>query len=106
MTYISPLRLVVMLSIPLPLSRIFSPFLVPAGIVISTFPKFAALYDGRQAEVASIDPDDAVAAKTHAGTTGGLDYGFYDRRLNELRTSVDSRKTAFSARCAEKKWLW
>ena len=47
------------------------------------------------------DPDAAVAAKTHAGTTGGLDYGFYDRRLNELRTSVDSRKTAFSARCAE-----
>ena len=47
------------------------------------------------------DPDAAVAAKTHAGTTGGLDYSLYDHRLAELRASIDSRLAAFTSRCAE-----
>ena len=46
------------------------------------------------------DPDAAVAAKTHAGATAGLDYALYDRRLKELRTSVSTRQTAFVAKCA------
>jgi len=46
------------------------------------------------------DPDAAVAAKTHAGATAGLDYEFYDRRLKELRASVSTRQTAFAAKCA------
>ena len=45
------------------------------------------------------DPDAAVAAKTHAGATAGLDYAFYDRRLSELRASVENRQVAFSAKC-------
>ena len=45
------------------------------------------------------DPDAAVAAKTHAGATAGLDYALYDRRLKELRTSVTTRQTAFTACC-------
>jgi len=44
------------------------------------------------------DPDAAVAAKTHAGTTGGLDYSIYADRLAELRKSVDSRTAAFKAK--------
>ena len=45
------------------------------------------------------DPDAAVAAKTHAGATAGLDYALYDRRLSELRTSVENRQAAFRAKC-------
>ncbi|MBR4654301.1 MAG: argininosuccinate lyase [Kiritimatiellae bacterium] len=47
----------------------------------------------------SEDPDAAVAAKTHAGATAGLDYGLYERRLEELRISVESRQDAFRAKC-------
>ena len=43
------------------------------------------------------DPDAAVAAKTHAGATAGLDYALYDARLAELRAAVDARRTAFDA---------
>ena len=42
-------------------------------------------------------PDAAVAAKTHAGTTGGLDYALYGDRLASLRDSVSSRRQAFDA---------
>ena len=45
------------------------------------------------------DPDAAVAAKTHAGATAGLDYALYDRRLSELRASVENRQAAFRAKC-------
>ena len=48
----------------------------------------------------SEDPDAAVAAKTHSGATAGLDYGLYERRLEELRVSVESRQDAFRAKCA------
>ena len=43
------------------------------------------------------DPDAAVAAKTHAGATAGLDWGFYAARLGELEASVVARRTAFDA---------
>ena len=43
------------------------------------------------------DPDAAVAAKTHAGATAGLDWGFYAARLGELEASVAARRTAFDA---------
>ena len=43
------------------------------------------------------DPDAAVAAKTHAGATAGLDWGFYAARLDELERSVAARRDAFDA---------
>ena len=43
------------------------------------------------------DPDAAVAAKTHAGATAGLDWGFYAARLGELEASVAARRAAFDA---------
>ena len=62
--------------------------------------QFAALYDGRPAEVATIDPDEAVAAKTHEGTTGGIDRSLYARREREVRRSVSVRLRALERRCA------
>ena len=44
------------------------------------------------------DPDAAVAAKTHAGTTGGLDYSVYDARLASLRESVENRAASFRSK--------
>ena len=44
------------------------------------------------------DPDAAVAAQTHAGTTGGLDYSVYDARLASLRESVDKRASSFKSK--------
>ena len=61
--------------------------------------QFAALYDGRQAEVASIDPDDAVAAKTHEGTTGGIDHALYARREKAALDGVAARMAALDKRC-------
>ena len=46
------------------------------------------------------DPDAAVAAKTHEGTTGGLDYSVYAGRIIELVESVRSRREAFDGACA------
>ncbi|MBO7683995.1 MAG: argininosuccinate lyase [Kiritimatiellae bacterium] len=54
--------------------------------------QFAALYDGRPAEVATIDPDAAVAAKTHEGTTGGIDLGAYRRRCRDVLKGVAARQ--------------
>ena len=62
--------------------------------------QFAALYDGKPAEVASIDPDEAVAAKTHEGTTGGIDHGLYARREKAALDGVSSRMAALNKRCA------
>ena len=59
--------------------------------------QFAALYDGRPAEVARMDPDAAVAAKTHEGTTGGIDLGLYERREAEAMKSVTGRLEALRA---------
>ena len=60
--------------------------------------QFAALYDGRPAEVASIDPDDAVAAKTHEGTCGGIDHALYRRRCEEAGASAAARLRALDAK--------
>jgi len=56
--------------------------------------QFAALYEGKPAEVASIDPDEAVAAKTHEGTTGGIDHALYGKRAAEALKSVSRRLEA------------
>ena len=61
--------------------------------------QFAALYDGRAAEVATIDPDAAVAAKTHEGTTGGIDRSLYRRRIAEAESSAKARLAALEKRC-------
>ena len=61
--------------------------------------QFAALYDGRQAEVATIDPDDAVAAKTHEGTTGGIDHGLYAWREKAALDGIGARMAALEKRC-------
>ncbi len=45
------------------------------------------------------DPDAAVAAKTHEGTTGGLDYSLYGARLKDLRAWVQSARSAFDGAC-------
>ena len=61
--------------------------------------QFAALYDGKPAEVAAIDPDDAVAAKAHEGTTGGIDHALYERREREALKGVSARLAAMDRRC-------
>jgi len=61
--------------------------------------QFAALYDGRPAEVANLDPDDVVAAKTHEGTTGGIDHALYMRREKEVLAVIASRMSALEKRC-------
>ena len=61
--------------------------------------QFAALYDGQPAEVAAIDPDDAVAAKSHEGTTGGIDHALYERREREALKGVSARLAAMDRRC-------
>ena len=61
--------------------------------------QFAALYDGRPAEVAAIDPDDAVAAKSHEGTTGGIDHALYERRERDALKGVSARLAAMDRRC-------
>ena len=43
------------------------------------------------------DPDAAVAAKTHAGATAGLDWELYEVRLAKLGDSVATRRRAFDA---------
>ena len=45
--------------------------------------------------LAAEDPDAAVAAKSHAGATAGLDYDLYETRIAELTATVVVRKTAF-----------
>jgi argininosuccinate lyase len=45
--------------------------------------------------LSSEDPDAAVAAKTHAGATAGLDWGFYVERIEALLRSVAERRAAF-----------
>ncbi|MBQ6138033.1 MAG: argininosuccinate lyase [Kiritimatiellae bacterium] len=59
--------------------------------------QFAALYDGKRAEVAVMDPDEAVAAKTHEGTTGGIDHRIYLRREKAALKSISGRLGALHA---------
>ena len=51
--------------------------------------------------LATEDPDAAVAAKTHAGATAGLDYALYAGRVAALRTSVVARMEQFEAKMKE-----
>jgi argininosuccinate lyase len=43
------------------------------------------------------DPDAAVAAKTHAGATAGLDWDLYAVRLAKLDDLVAKRRASFDA---------
>ena len=61
--------------------------------------QFAALYEGKPAEVANLDPDKQVALKTHEGTCLGLDHDLYQRRISEAVQSADSRLDALDACC-------
>ena len=45
------------------------------------------------------DPDAAVAAKTHEGTTGGLHYSVYVDRIEGLRNLVRSRTAMVNEKC-------
>ena len=51
--------------------------------------------------LATEDADAAVAAKTHAGATAGLDYALYDGRVLDLRKSVAARAEAFESHMKE-----
>ena len=59
----------------------------------------AALYEGRDAEVANLDPDKQVALKTHEGTCMGIDHDLYQRRISVAAKSVESRTVALEAKC-------
>ena len=49
----------------------------------------------------NLEADAAVAAKTHAGATAGLDYALYAGRVAALRTSVAARMEQFEAKMKE-----
>lgn len=51
--------------------------------------------------LADEDPDAAVAAKTHEGTTGGIDYSHYSWRLEELTEMNLYRKGEFEMKMKE-----
>ncbi|MGN0846629.1 MAG: argininosuccinate lyase [Kiritimatiellia bacterium] len=51
--------------------------------------------------LASEDPDAAVAAKTHVGSTAGLDYALYEARIKDLGNSVAARAEAFESHMKE-----
>ena len=61
--------------------------------------QFAALYDGKKAEIANLDPDAQVALKTHEGTCLGIDHGLYQRRISEAVASAEKRLAALEACC-------
>ena len=61
--------------------------------------QFAALYEGKDAEVANLDPDKQVALKTHEGTCMGIDHDLYQRRISAAAKSAETRKTALEAKC-------
>ena len=61
--------------------------------------QFAALYDGRKADVASLDPDAQVALKTHEGTCMGIDRAIYRRRIRDAEASAKKRLAALDACC-------
>ena len=61
--------------------------------------QFAALYDGRPAEVANLDPDRQVALKRHEGTCLGIDLGLYRKRMSAASSSAAARRAALDRRC-------
>ena len=60
--------------------------------------QFAALYDGRPAEVANLDPDEQVVLKRHEGTCMGIDRRLYAKRIADVRKSAGSRLHALERR--------
>jgi len=63
--------------------------------------QFAELYEGKNVEVANLDPDDQVALKTHEGTCMGLDHGLYQRRISETVASAEKRRADLEKCCRE-----
>ena len=61
--------------------------------------QFAALYDGKSAEVSNLDPDMQVALKKHEGTCLGIDLGLYKRRISDASASAASRRAALDKCC-------
>ena len=61
--------------------------------------QFAALYEGKDAEVANLDPDKQVALKTHEGTCMGIDHDLYQQRISAAAKSAEIRKAALEAKC-------
>ena len=61
--------------------------------------QFAALYEGKRAEVANLDPDDAVAAKSHEGTCKGIDRAYYKQRISGALSSAKKRISALEKCC-------
>ena len=61
--------------------------------------QFAALYEGKDAEVANLDPDKQVALKTHEGTCMGVDHNLYQQRISAAAKSAETRKLALEAKC-------
>ena len=51
--------------------------------------------------LSSEDPDAAVAAKTHAGATAGLDWSMYDARIGELAAKAAERAKSFESKRKE-----
>ena len=51
--------------------------------------------------LSSEDPDAAVAAKTHAGATAGLDWGLYEARIQDLERLVARRSQDFEQKRKE-----
>ena len=51
--------------------------------------------------LSSEDPDAAVAAKTHAGATAGLDWNLYETRISDLEQTVARRSQAFEMKRKE-----
>ena len=43
-------------------------------------------------ELEAADPDQAIAAKTHEGTTGGLDFAFYREKIKNVRRWAKERR--------------
>ena len=61
--------------------------------------QFAALYEGKDVEVANLDPDDQVALKTHEGTCMGIDHELYRRRISSAVRAADERQAALEKCC-------
>jgi argininosuccinate lyase len=51
--------------------------------------------------LSSEDPDAAVATKTHAGATAGLDWNLYETRISDLERTVAQRSQAFDMKRKE-----
>ena len=61
--------------------------------------QFAALYEGKPAEVANLDPDKQVALKKHEGTCLGIDRELYRKRISSASASAEKRRAALDKCC-------